>query len=109
MARILFLQKTPLRMCPLQMMQADIVTAPLEQCDTDRCPERLADGGNIAFEQLILQRLGAGGQHHLAAGKHGGHEIGISLTRAGARFNEASGIGFDRLRDTLGHLGLLSA
>ena len=47
---------------------AQIIGAPLEQRDRDRRGERLAHQRNIAVEELILQRLGAGGNHGFQPG-----------------------------------------
>src|SRR3984893_6525126 len=89
------------------MMVADVVAAALEQRDRHRHLQRIADERQIALEELILQRLGAGGDDHLATGEERGHEVSESLAGSGARFGEQLAARFDGERDGLGHRELL--
>ncbi len=75
----------------LQMMVADIVRAALEQRERDRELQRIANERQVALEQLVLQRLGAGGDDHLAAVEQRGNEIREGLARAGAGFGDQCG------------------
>ena len=83
----------------LEVMVADVVGAALEQRDGDRRGQRVADQRQVAFEQLILKRLGARRYDDLAAVEQRGNEIGERLASAGARFRD------ERLaqRDCPGH------
>ena len=71
--------------------------------------ERLAHRRQVAVEELVLQRLGAGRDDHLAAGEQRRHEIGEGLAGAGAGLGHQHAAAFDRLDDRLRHLELLRA
>ena len=51
----------------LEMMVADVVRAALEQRERDRHRQRVAHQRQVALEELVLQRLGAGRDDDLAA------------------------------------------
>src|ERR1700674_688768 len=89
------------------MMVADVVAAALEQRDRHRHLQRIPDERQIALEELILQRLGAGGDDHLATRQERGHEISEGLAGSGTRFGEQLAARFDGERDGLGHRELL--
>ena len=96
-----------LRRRPRQMMVADIVAAALEQGNGDRDAQRIAHQRQVALIELVLQRLGPGGNDHLAAGKQGGNQIGEGLAGAGPGFGEQLAARLDGERDRLGHRDLL--
>ena len=66
-------------------MVADVIGAALQQRHGHRHFQRIAHRRNVAAEQLVLQRLGAGGDDHLAAGEQGRHQISKGLARARTR------------------------
>ena len=72
----------------LEMVVADVVGAALEQRERHRDTQRIAHERQVALEQLVLQRLGAGGDDHLAAVEQRGNEIGEGLAGAGAGFGD---------------------
>ena len=92
-----------------EMVRADVVGAALEQRHGHRQPERLADRREIAVEELVLERLGAGRNDDLAAEEQRRHEVGNGLAGAGARFGEEHAPLAHRARDARGHLALLLA
>ena len=71
--------------------------------------KRVAHERQVALEQLVLQRLGAGGHDHLAAVEQRRHEIGEGLAGAGAGFGDQRAAPRDRLGDGFGHRELLRA
>ena len=93
----------------LQMMVADIVRAALEQRERHRELQRIAHERQVALEQLVLQRLGAGGDDHLAAVEQRGNEIREGLAGAGAGFGDQCGPPADRGGNGIGHGQLLRA
>ena len=58
-----------------------------------------AHARQVAPEQLVLQRLGAGGNDHPAAGKQGRHQVGIGLADAGPGLGDQAATFGDRLLD----------
>jgi hypothetical protein len=70
------------------MMVADVVRAALEERERHRELERVAHERQVALEELVLQRLRAGGDDHLAAVEQGRHEIRERLAGAGAGFGD---------------------
>jgi hypothetical protein len=91
----------------LEVVMADVVRASLEQRDADRDGERVADQRQVALEELILQRLGAGRYDDLAAVEQRRNEIRERLAGAGARFRDQRQALSDRARDGLRHCELL--
>ena len=63
----------------------------------------------VALEQLVLQRLGPGGDDHLAAVEQRRDEVGEGLAGAGARFGDQPAALADRVRHRLRHRELLLA
>ena len=91
----------------LEVVVADVVGAALQQRDGHRHAQRVAHQRQVAFEQLILQSLGAGGDDHLAAVQQRGDEIGERLAGAGAGLGDKLAACGDSLCDGLGHRQLL--
>ena len=93
----------------LQVMMADVVGTAFQQGHPDRRFQCAARGRQIAVKQLILQRLGARGNHHLAARQQRGNQVGQGFAGAGAGFGQQNAVFGDRLFDRLGHGQLLRA
>ena len=55
--------------------------------------------GQIACKQLVLQRLGGGGDQHALAAVERGHQIGVGLAHASARLHHKHA----RIFNGLGH------
>ena len=91
------------------MIVADEVGATLEQRHGDRRSECLAHRRKVACKELILERLGAGGDDDFAACQQCGHEVGEGLAGAGASLDDEHFLLLDGLRDCLCHLNLLAA
>ena len=72
-------------------------------------PTSLTGQVQVALDKLVLQRLGPGGDDHLAAGKQRGDGVGESLARAGAGLGEQRAARFDGVRHRFGHRQLLHA
>ena len=89
-----------------QAVEAHVVGAALEQRGACARGERLAHRRQVAVEELVLQRLGAGGDDDLAAGEQRRHEVGEGLAGAGAGLGDQHRRALDRLADRLGHLEL---
>ena len=92
-----------------QAVEADVVGAALEQRRARARGERLAHRRQVAVEQLVLQRLGAGRDDDLAAGEQRRHQVGEGLAGAGAGLGDQHAVALDRLVDRLRHLELLRA
>ncbi|MNS77838.1 hypothetical protein D3C72_1114290 [compost metagenome] len=84
-----------------KVIVANVVAAALEQGGGDGRGQRGAHARQIAREQLVLQRAGAGGNQHLAALDEGGHQIGPGLADTGARFGHERGAVLDGVADGL--------
>src|SRR4029078_13355866 len=54
--------------------QAEVVAEPLAERRLDREAEVLGDEREILREDLLFERLGGGGDHHLAPAQDGRHE-----------------------------------
>ena len=93
----------------LEVVMADVVAAALEQRDGDRHFQRFAHEREIALKKLILQRLRAGGNDHLAARQQRRNEVGEGLAGARARFGDQLTLRVDGVRDCLRHRELLRA
>ncbi len=94
---------------PLEVMVADVIGAALEQRDRDRQAQRIADHRHVALVELVLQRLRAGRDDHLAAVEQRGHEVRERLAGAGTGLGDQATARRDRLGDRLGHRQLLLA
>ena len=93
----------------LEMMVADVVRAALEQRERHRELQRVADERQVALEELVLQRLGAGGDDDLAAVEQRRDEIGEGLAGAGAGFGDQRAALRDGRGHRIGHRELLRA
>ena len=100
-----------------QLVQAQVVVAPLEDGEPRRAPERLAqrlgEPGQVALDELALQRDGGRGDHDGPALVRGepqrGHQVGERLARPGACLHgEVRPVGH-RVPDRLRHDGLPGA
>ena len=83
--RIFAAQETSIGDGAVEMMQANVICAALQQGCGDGDAQRLDHGGNIAAKKLILQILGTGRNDHLAAGLQRGNKVGVSFAGTGAR------------------------
>ena len=90
-----------------QAVEADVVGATLEQRGARARGQRLAHRRQVAIEELVLQRLGAGRDDDFAAGKQRGNQVRERLPGAGARLGDQHLGALDRLVDRLRHLELL--
>ena len=93
----------------LEVVQAHVVGAPLEERGVHREPERIAHARQVAMEQLVLQVLGAGRDDDAPAGEQRGREIGEGLAGAGARLGNQHPGGLDRVKHGLREFHLLGA
>jgi hypothetical protein len=105
-AHVLPACESAIRQRALEMMVADVVRAPFEDRHGHRELQRLAYRGNVPVEKLVLKRLGAGGNDHLAAGAQRGREVRESLPRAGAGFCHQHGVVLDRRGHCARHVEL---
>ena len=69
----------------VDLLPAGVVVAALHVADAQRARKMLLQKGNVLEEELLLQVLGAGGDHDALAGEDCGHQVGQRLagTRAG--------------------------
>ena len=91
----------------LEVMVADIIGAAFEQRDGDGSGQRVTHQGQVAFEELVLQRLGARRDDHLAAVQQRRHQIRERLPGAGSCFRDELSALRHRGRDRLRHRQLL--
>jgi hypothetical protein len=108
-ARIVARRQAVLVRGAFEMVVADVVGAAFEQRDGDGHRQRIAHERQVALEQLILQRLGAGGDDDLAAVQERRHQVGKRLACAGAGFRDELAAHRDGVRDGLRHRELLGA
>ena len=69
-------------------VQAQVTRAALEQRGAHRQAKDVDQPRQIPAEQLVLQRLGGGGQQDPFAAQERGHEIRKGLPDAGARLDD---------------------
>ena len=86
-----------------EAMQAKVIGAALEQGRGQGRAEHAAHTRQIAMEQLVLQRLGAGGDDHALARDHCRHQVGKGLAGAGAGLGNQGMAIIDRLGHGAGH------
>jgi hypothetical protein len=108
-AHVLRIAEQPFARVALQMVVADVVGAALEQGHRHRHVQRRAHARQVAIEQLILQRLGAGRDDHLAPGEQRRDQIGERLAGAGARLGDQHAMAVQRLLDRQRQLELALA
>ena len=94
----------------VEFFSAEIIAPPLHVADAQLAVaiwiERLLQERNVFVEKLLLQILGAGGNQDALAGPDHGHQIGKSLPRTGARFDDKVAFLLECLLDCLRHLQL---
>ena len=93
----------------LQVVMADVVGAAFQQGKFDGGFQGTPRGRQVTVEELVLQRPGAGGDHHLAARQQRGQQVGQRLARTGAGFGQQHSARRNRPVDGLGHGQLLRA
>jgi hypothetical protein len=76
---------------------------PFHAGDCDRLTQARLQQRQIALNDLILQRLGAGRDHHLLAAQQRRHEIAKRLARTGARLYQQRRIRMQRSEHRLRH------
>ena len=64
--------------------QAEVVAAPLHHRDAQVAAQGAGQERNVLVDELLLEVLGAGGDHHAPAQLDGGKEVGQGLARARA-------------------------
>ena len=94
---------------PRQPVRANIIGAPLEQRDGHRHAQRIAHGGQVAVENLVLQRFGAGGNDDAPAKEQRRHKVRKGFPRARAGFCHQHARFAQRLIDRVRHFQLLRA
>ena len=99
-------RKTPGMLRALEVVVAYVVRAPLQQRDRHGHFQRLTHDLDIAIEQLVLERLGAGRNDVLAARKQRRNEVCESLPGAGPRFGDQHRVFFDGVGHGARHLDL---
>ena len=75
MCNVLPSREAPLAARPRKVIVANVIAAPFQQRRFDGKLQRVAHTWQVAIKELILQRLGAGGDDDFAAGQKGGHEV----------------------------------
>ncbi len=91
-----------------QLVAAEIVGAALHVADAQAAQQRF-EKRNVAEEELILQRLGAGGDDDALAGAQRGQQVGEGLAGAGAGLDDQVAALGEGALDGLGHLELAGA
>ena len=93
----------------IELVQAQVVRAPLHVGRGERDAERVAQRGNVLEVDLFLQVLGAGGDQHALAAENRGHEVGERLAGAGAGLGEEDAAVLEHARHGGRHLDLAGA
>src|SRR5262249_17325130 len=93
----------------IELVQAEIVRAPLHVRGGERGAERIAQCGNVLEVDLFLKVLRAGRDQHAFAVEDCRHQIGERLARAGARFGHQHAAAPEHARDGGGHRRLSGA
>ena len=91
-----------------ELVAAEIVGAALHVADAQVAEKRF-EKGNVAEVELVLERLGAGGDDDALAGAQGGQQIGEGFAGAGAGFDDEVAAFGERAFDGLGHFQLAGA
>ena len=82
--------------------EAEVVLPSLEEGESRLHPERLHER-DVLVGELLLQRLGGGGDDHLEAAARRGEQVGEGLSRSGARFDHQRPPLRQRALDLPGH------
>jgi hypothetical protein len=90
----------------LGFLEAEVVATTLQDREVDVDPEVLRQEGQVLAGQLVLERLGRGGYHHLLPREDGRYEVGERLAGPGARLDDQVPARHDRAPHGLGHLDL---
>ncbi len=96
------------RLEALQLPAAEVVRATLQHLDTDVPPDRSRRDRDVLREQLLLERLGRGGNDHAPPGLERRNEIGEALADAGACLGDEMLAGLEGLLDAGCERGLLA-
>ena len=91
-----------------ELVAAEVVGAALHVADAQVAQQRF-EKRNVAEVELVLQRLGAGGDDDALAGAQGGQQIGQGFAGAGAGFDDQVAAFGERAFDGLGHFQLAGA
>ena len=89
----------------VDLLPARVVAAALHVADLQRLVEMLLQEWNVFVEELFLQVLRAGGDHHALARKNRGNQIGQRLARACSGIDNEMFLG-ERGFDSFSHLEL---
>ncbi len=92
-----------------QTLQAHVVAAPLQHRPVEVHAEVLGEERQVLGGELILQRLGRGGDHDASIGLDRGHEVGERLAGAGSGLDHQMSLAGDRVGDERRHLPLSDA
>ena len=87
-------------------LKAGVVGAALQHGEVDPAVERGGQERQVHLEELILERLGGGGDHRALARQYGRHQVGERLAGAGARLHDQVAFVGNRLGHRPGHLHL---
>jgi len=94
----------------IDALATQVVVAPLQhrpfEGEIGVVGERALQDRQVDARQLVLQRLGVGGDHRILAGRQDGHEITERLAGAGARLNDERRAARDGVGDVRHHVGL---
>ena len=96
------------RLEALQLAAAQVVRAALQHLDADVASDRGCGDRDVLREQLLLERLGRGGDDHAAPRLERRDEIGEALADAGARLGDEMLAGRERVLDAGCERGLLA-
>ena len=86
-----------------QPVQAQVAAAALEQRGAQRQAQRVAQVRQVAAKQLVLQRLGGGGDQHPLARQQRRHQVGEGLAHAGGSFHHQRAADLDAAGHGEGH------
>ena len=86
-----------------EALQAHVVAAPLEHGPVEVDRQRLGEERKVLAGELVLQRLGGGGDDDSPAGCDRRDEVGERLARAGARLHDEVAPALDGGGDEVGH------
>ena len=93
----------------IELVQAEIVRAPLHVGGGERNPQRLAQRGNVLEVDLLLEVFRARRDQHALAIQNRGDEIGERLSGPRTRFGEEDAAVLEHTRDGRRHLDLAGA
>jgi hypothetical protein len=85
-------------------LEAHVVRSTLEHRPVEVSPAVLGEERQVLGGELVLQRLGRGGDDHARIGFDGRHQVGEGLARAGPRLDDEMSTRRDRRGDEVGHL-----